>query len=746
MSRSGAVWYHEKKRPALGKNAGRRIGEINMSQDQGGRNYRYTQNRELSWLRFNRRVLEEAGDGAVPLLERLKFISIFTSNLDEFFMVRVGNLFDLSLVSPGQIDNKTGETPMEQLEAVYSVIPGLIEMKNQLYADVAALLREKGVCDLEMDELSPEERRYVSSYYKARILPVLSPQIVDSRHPFPHLANKALYIAALLRSRKGNASLGFVPVPPNLPAFLNMPGDPGRFIRMETVIHHYALSLFGEYKPESSCVLCATRNADLSFDKELLEDNLSSGEDLRSSMSKLLKKRASLSVVRLEFSKKIGGEFLKLLKSRVGVENRQIYFGQAPLDMKYVFALISSLPETTSAPLTFPPYQPRWPEDLDEKSSIIEQVRRKDKLLFFPFDGVDPFLKLLSEAAERPDVISIRITIYRLASSSKIAHILCKAAENGKEVIVLMELRARFDEANNISWSRLLEDSGCQVIYGVEDYKCHSKICLITMRKGDKLSYITQIGTGNYNERTNEMYTDLSLMTANEQIGLDGTVFFQNMLVGNLEGTYRHLLVAPAGLKPRLLELIDSEIAKGPEGCIRIKANALTERDMIDKLAEASRAGVQIQMVLRGICCLRPGIAGQTENVHVASIVGRFLEHGRIYCFGRGKTARLYIASADLMTRNLTRRVEIACPIYDSEVRGQLLWILHTQLEDNVKASSLLPDGSYCRKTNSLAPRSSQETFMKKTIHRTCPVPAERPRGLHRLFGGLRNRGGRQET
>ena len=517
---------------------------------------------------------------------------------------------------------------------------------------------------------------------------------------------------------------------------------------METMILHYALSLFGEYKPEASCVLCATRNADLSFDKELLEDNadLSSGEDLRSSMSKLLKKRASLSVVRLEFSKKIGGEFLKLLKNRVGVENRQIYFDQAPLDMKYVFDLIRSLPETASAPLLFPPYQPRWPEDLDKKSSIIEQVRRKDKLLFFPFDGVDPFLKLLSEAAERPDVISIRITIYRLASSSKIAHILCKAAENGKEVTVLMELRARFDEANNISWSRLLEDSGCQVIYGVEDYKCHSKICLITLRKGDKLSYITQIGTGNYNERTNAQYTDLSLMTANEQIGLDGTVFFQNMLVGNLEGAYRHLLVAPAGLKSKLLELIDGEIAKGPAGCIRIKANGLTEREMIDKLAEASRAGVHIQMVLRGICCLRPGIAGQTENVHVTSIVGRFLEHGRIYCFGRGKTARLYIASADLMTRNLTRRVEIACPVYDSEVREQLLWILHTQLEDNVKATSLLPDGSCCRKTNSQTPCSSQEVFMEKTIHKPYQAPPERPRGLHRLFGGLRSKGGRQEN
>jgi len=700
--------------------------------------YAYTQNRELSWLRFNRRVLEEAGDSAVPLLERLKFISIFTSNLDEFFMVRVGSLFDLSLVSPEQIDNKTGQTPMEQLEAIYSVVPGLIEIKNRLYTDVAALLREQGICDLAMDELTPEEKHYVSGYYKTRILPVLSPQIVDSHHPFPHLGNKALYVAALLRGKKGGSaapSLGFVPVPGNLGPFLTMPGAPRRFIRMETILEQEAESLFGGYKVDSSCVLCVTRNADLSFDDEKFSD---SEEDLRSHMSKLLKKRANLAAVRLELSRKIGRDFLKLLKTRIGVEGRQIYVDQAPLDMKYIFSLIGSLPEEVSAPLSFPPYTPHWPEDLDKKGSMIEQVRRRDRLLFFPFDAVDPFLQLLSEAAESPEVISIKITIYRLASSSRIARILCRAAENGKEVTVLMELRARFDEANNISWSRLLEESGCQVIYGVEDYKCHSKLCLITMRRGDRLSYITQIGTGNYNERTNAMYTDLSLMTANEQIGLDGTVFFQNMLVGNLEGAYRHLLVAPAGIKAKLLELIDGEIAKGPEGYVCIKANSMTEREVMDKLAEASRAGVQIQMILRGICCLRPGIAGQTENVHVTSIVGRYLEHARIYCFGRGREAKLFIASADLMTRNLDHRVEIACPIYDQEVKSQLLWILHTQLEDNVKASSLLPDGSYCRKVNSLAPCASQEVFMEKTIHRAPPPRSERPRsGLHRLFGGL---------
>ena len=704
------------------------------SQEPGTDRYSYTQNRELSWLRFNRRVLEEAGDETVPLLERLKFIAIFTSNLDEFFMVRVGNLFDLSLVSPGEIDNKTGLTPSGQLEQIYSVIPGLIEIKNRLYDDAAALLRREGICDLTMDELTGEERKFVSTCYKAKILPVLSPQIVDAHHPFPHLVSKGLYVAALLRGKKGAASLGFLPVPDRLPAFLTMPGDPGRSIRMETVLHHYAPTLFGEFKVESACVLCVTRSADLSLDAELLE-----GEDIRSRMSKLLKKRASQSVVRLELSGKMSGEFMKLLKSRIRVESRQIYVDRSPLRMKYVFELIRTLPAERAAALSFPPYRPRWPADLDPKASIIDQVRRRDRLLFFPFDSVDPFLRLLSEAADRPDVLSIKITIYRLATSSKIAHILCKAAEKGKEVTVLMELRARFDEANNISWSRLLEESGCKVIYGVEEYKCHSKICLITLRRGDKLSYVTQIGTGNYNEHTNEQYTDLSLMTADEQIGLDGTAFFQNMLVGNLEGTYRHLLVAPAGIKPRLLELIDQEIAKGPEGRIRIKANSMTEREVMDKLAEASQAGVQVQLILRGICCLRPGIPARTENIHVTSIVGRFLEHGRIYCFGRGREAVVYIASADLMTRNLNHRVEIACPVYDQQVREQLLWILHTQLEDNVKASSLLPDGSYCRKVNTLAPCDSQEVFMKTSIHRPEPQAA-RPEGLRRLLGGLAGR------
>ena len=707
---------------------------MSKDSDANMKKYLYTQNREISWLRFNNRVLEESADETVPLIERLKFISIFSSNLDEFFMVRVGSLFDLSLVSPEEIDNKTGMTPAQQLQKIYSMIPDLIDKKDKLYRLVSEKLEKAGVEDVETDSVTSSEKKFVSQYFRAKILPILSPQIVDSHHPFPHLVNKSLYIAALLRDKKENVSLGLIPVPASLPPFVMLPGESGRFIRMENLIFSRVGDLFGSFRAEDACILSVTRNADISFDDDKFEDI---DGDFRSHMSKLLKKRNRLSIIRLEISDRISGDFMKLLKKRISVEDYQIYIDKAPLNMKYVFALENQLPEKISQPLRFLPYHPRWPEDLREKTSMIDQIQERDRLLFFPFDRVDPFLRLLREAAERPDVISIKITIYRLASTSKIAHALCRAAENGKEVTVLMELRARFDEENNINWSKVLEDSGCQVIYGVDGYKCHSKICLITLRQGEKLRYISQLGTGNYNEKTNTMYTDLSLMTADPQIGLDGTVFFQNMLLGNLSGTYEKLLVAPHGIRSRLLELIDREIEKGEKGYVCIKANAMTERRVIDKLKEASCAGVRVDLILRSICCLLPEIVGMTENIHVTSIVGRFLEHARVYCFGRGDDAEMYISSADMMTRNLNRRVEIACPVTDPDIRRILAEIIRTELEDNVKASSLLPDGSYVRKVNSLAPCNSQDVFMKTSIHKAFVPPAEPKRPAHWWNGFL---------
>lgn len=714
-----------------------------MSKDTSGQydRYAYTQNRELSWLRFNQRVLEEAGDRKNPPLERLKFIAIFSSNLDEFFMIRVGSLFDLSIISPLEIDNKSGMKSIEQLDKIYSVIYELIELKKLIYSSVISDLLKQDITDLQFSMLKADERKYINQYFKGSILPIISPIIIGSHHPAPHLVNKRLYATALLKDKKGRSAVGLVTIPDTLPSYVRMPGSDIRFIRMENIILQCLPTLFGAYQVKEACIISVTRNADISFDEEKFED---SEEDFRSQVMKLLKKRDKLSVVRMEINLEISYEFITKLKNLVHVEEHQIYVDACPLNMKYVYSLADELSSEKAARMLYVPYQAKWPEDISHEHSIIEQIQIRDRLLFYPFDSVEPFLRLLSEAAERADVISIKITIYRLASSSKIARILCRAAENGKEVIVLMELRARFDEANNVSWSKLLEDAGCQVIYGIEEFKCHSKICLITMKSKGKMNYITQIGTGNYNEKTNAMYTDLSLMTASEIIGEDGNTFFRSMLVNNLNGSYKQLLVAPNGMKSAVCAHIDEQILKGKEGYICIKANSITEREVIDKLSEASRSGVEIQLIIRGICCILPGVHEHTENVHVTSIVGRFLEHARIYCFGKGPDAKLYISSADMMTRNLNRRVEIACPVHDPEMKEQLKWILSSQLQDNVKASLMMPDGVYNRKQGAIPVLyDSQQLFMEHRIHKDIqyiPVKKSLSERASAFFQGIFDR------
>ena len=699
--------------------------------------YAYTQNRELSWLRFNQRVLEEANEKNNPPIERLKFISIFSSNLDEFFMVRVGSLFDISMISPDETDNKTGMTSSEQLDKIYNAIPGLMKLKTQIYESVSEELKKYGVCDMSFSELNSKEQKLIHQYFKSSVLPIISPIIIGNRHPVPHLVNKALYVTALIRDNKGKSAIGLIPITDALPAYVKIPDTELRYMRIENIILQWIPKLFGAYSVEESCIISVTRNADISFDSDKFEDG---EEDFRSRVTKLLKKRDRLSVVRLEIDRNISDAFLTGITNMVHVEKRQIYIDPCPLNMKYVYRLPSELSASKKQALLYTPYKPRWPEDINPSYSIIDQIRQKDKLLFYPFDSVDPFIRLLNEAAQRPDVISIKITIYRLASSSKIARALCRAAENGKEVIVLMELRARFDEANNISWSKLLEEAGCQVIYGIEDFKCHSKICLITMRNKNRLSYITQIGTGNYNEKTNTMYTDLSLMTSSEEIGEDGTAFFQNMLINNLKGEYKQLLVSPMGIKKAVCELIDEQIKKGAEGYICIKANSITEREVIDKLKEASCAGVEIQLIIRGICCILPGVPTYTDRIFVTSIVGRYLEHARIYCFGKGNDAKLYISSADLMTRNLNRRVEIACPVYDNEIREQLLWILSCQLKDTAKASFMMSDGIYVRKESQApVPFSSQQQFMESSLHKSTQYTPPKENFLKRTLSSLGN-------
>lgn len=676
------------------------------------KSYNYTQNREISWLRFNQRVLEEASDNNVPPLERLKFVSIFTSNLDEFFMVRVGSFFDIARMMPDDRDSKTGWTPKEQLHNIYKTIPSLLTMKKQIYNAVMEELSKDGINDLSPNKLDSASLKQVNRFFKNELLPVISPILIGPNHPVPHLVNKGLYAVALLVNKKGHKSLGIVPVPDSAPSYLLLNNE-RNYVRTENILLKWIPTLFDGYDVKETCVIAVTRNADISFDDEKFDDN---EEDSRLQMKKLLKQRDHLAVVRLELSNEISSDFKKKLSSLVKVENHQVFVDTCPLNMRYVFSLINDLPKELSSNLLYTPYKPRWPQDFSQQLPIIYQIQQCDHLLFYPYDSVEPFLKLLNEAADNPKVLSIKITIYRLASSSKIAQALCRAAENGKEVLVLMELRARFDEANNLSWAKMLEESGCQVIYGAEGFKCHSKICLITMRNHNKTSYITQIGTGNYNEKTNAMYTDLSLMTANPNIGEDASTFFRNMLVNKLDGEYKNLCVSPFGIKSMLIDNINEQMALGKEGYVCIKVNSITECDIIDKLVEASKVGVHIELIVRGICCILPGILNETDNIHITSVVGRFLEHARIYQFGKDDNALYFISSADLMTRNLNRRVEIACPVYNNELKKELHWILDSQLKDTAKASIVLPDGTYCRK-HSAIPFDSQDYFMKESPH-----------------------------
>jgi len=628
-------------------------------------------------------------------------------------MVRVGSLFDVAALQPNEIDNKSGMTPQKQLEKIYAAVPALIALKKRLYVSVMKDLAAYGVCDCAMSALSPEETKFAVRHYRANIMPLLSPIIISSRHPIPHLANKRLYAAALLRDKKGRCSVGIVPIPNSLPPYLKLRGEGLRFVRTESIIADRLGALFGIYRVEERCVVCVTRNADVSFDDEKFED---SETDFRLKVTKLLKKRDNLAVVRLETDRKISDDFLQRLSAIAGVEKRQTFEDGTPLKMDYVYSLSDDLSAEKAEPLLYAPYKPRYPEDIRKDLSVISQVERRDKLLFYPYDSVEPFMRLLSEAAERTDVVSIKISIYRLASTSKIARVLCRAAENGKEVVVLMELRARFDEANNVAWSKILEEAGCQVVYGAENFKCHSKICLVTIRSKGKTKYITQIGTGNYNEKTNAMYTDLSLLTADGKIGEDASAFFRNMLVNNLEGKYAKLLSAPHDMKQALLSLIDEQTALGTEGYICIKVNSITEREVIDKLAQASGAGVEVRLIVRGVCCILPRVSPYTDNLSVTGVIGRYLEHARIYRFGRGESAKFFISSADLMTRNLNRRVEIACPINDCQVKKTLSRILDIQLADNVKAWKLNQDGSYTRKKGKPAV-DSQKEFTETSLH-----------------------------
>ena len=700
----------------------------------------YTQNRELSWLAFNERVLAEAADESVPLLERLKFASIFTSNLDEFFMIRVGSLFDLMGVEPGRRDSRSGMTPEEQLHAIYDAVRPLYREREAVCLGLERLLRRYDICRLEWKELSGSEKKYCQRYFHSEVEPIISPQIVDTHHPFPHLKNNVLHIGAWVKYRSRDV-FGVIPMPEALPGVLFLPCDEGlRYIHMEELLLHHAGDIFANYDVRAKCVFRVTRNADINPEDEAFD--MDENDDFRKKMRKALRQRTRLAPVRLELSERISGDFLEYLKKRLPVTDEQVFFTSAPLRLDYAFSMAGKLadPELRRA-LTYPEFKPCRNAQIRTGESMIRQISRSDKLLSFPFESMSPFLTLLKEASEDPDVISIKITIYRLARKAKLVEYLCAAAENGKDVTVFIELRARFDEQNNIDWSERLEDAGCNVFYGFESYKIHSKICLITRRERGEIRYITQVGTGNYNEKTAEQYTDVSLLTSNRDIGQDAVEFFKNMSIGELDGEYRHLLVSPYSLKREVLRLMDGEIAKGSAGRMRFKINSLTDMDIIERLRKASRAGVRIDMVVRGICCILPGIPGETENIHIVSIVGRFLEHSRIYCFGEGDDERMYISSADFMTRNTQRRVETACPIYDSAVRAKLNGIMDLCLMDNVKARELHADGSYSPVHGGEERFDAQQLQMERAIDAAAePEPApEREGVIGRLLRRFRN-------
>lgn len=697
-------------------------------------NQGYTQNRELSWLEFNARVLAEAEDETVPLLERFKFLAIFTSNLDEFFMIRVGSLTDMAALEPNRRDSKSGLTASEQLDRIYAAVEPLYVRRDAAFRDVDSRLAEEDLHRISMDKLDGSERKYIKRYFETMIAPVLSPQVVDSHHPFPHLEGKVLYIAALL-SHKKTERLGLIPVPASLPPLIFLPNDKRRCLMTEDIILAFADDVFEMYDVLEKTVFCVTRNADVPLDDEPFG---SEQVDLRRKMEKMLRQRRRMGVVRVELSRPVSSHFKAYFRDRFEVTDAQIFLSRnAPLRMGYAFSLGDYPSHGRRSRLSDPPFTPQQPAMLPAGQSLLKAALQRDVLLSYPYESMEPFLQMIREAANDPAVLSVRITIYRLASKAKLVEYLCAAAENGKDVTVLIELRARFDEQNNIEWAERLEEAGCTVIYGSEGFKCHSKICQLTYREGMALTRLTLLGTGNFNEKTAKLYSDFMLMTAHPGIGEDANLFFRNLSLGNLRGDYRFLGVAPVGLKPLIMRGLDREIQRalaGEPARVFFKLNSLTDREVIDKIAEASCAGVRVDMIIRGISCLKPGVPGKTENVHVRSIVGRFLEHARVYAFGVDSDM-IYLSSADMMTRNTEHRVEIAFPVLDPTCRALVHEYMGMQLRDNVKARSLTSDGTWVpvERKEDEKPFNSQEALLERAYRNAESAGQQRAQEKERV-------------
>ena len=665
-------------------------------------------NRELSWLKFNERVLEEAADETIPLCERLSFLSIFQSNLDEFFMVRVGSIHDMQLLSKPVRENKTNMTAGEQIDAILAAARELTAKKDWIYEQVMSQVAEQGIQIVDFHSISDVESGHMKRYFEQEIQPLLSTIVVGKKQPFPFLQNKEIYAAAVLETKNEKAKIGIIPCGSRVfERLIPVPTRPGSYMLAEELILHYLPSVFSKYKVTEKSIIRVTRNADIDADRMYDEDS-----NYREYMEELIKQRRRLCPIRLEMTRSLDTTITDRLCQILELEPDQVFLSRSPVDLSFVWGIRDAL--HCCRELFKKVSRPQPPAAVDPKRRMLDQALEHDILLSYPYESMKPFLNMLHEAAVDPKVVSIKMTLYRLAKDSKVVEALVEAAENGKQVDVLVELKARFDEENNIAWSRLLEDAGCHVIYGLDGYKVHSKLCLITRKDENGIEYITQVGTGNYNEKTSRLYTDLSLITRNQEIGLDALEVFKALSMGETVEQTKCLLVAPNCLQSRVLSFIDREIGRAKEGkeaYIGIKINSLTDKKIMDKLIEASQAGVKVEMIIRGICCLQPGIEGYTENIHVTSIVGRYLEHSRIYIFGAGEHADLYLSSADFMTRNTERRVEVAIPLYDPAIRTRVQELFGIMASDNVKARELCPDGIYRRVPAGDTPLNAQEAL-----------------------------------
>lgn len=705
--------------------------------------YSYTQNRELSWLNFNQRVLKEAEDHSVPLLERLKFLAIYQSNLDEFFMIRVGSLTDLSLLKKTSFDNKSGLTTKQQLEAIYSAVNDLTKRKDRVYNKLNKELSSAGIEHCQFKDLDLQQLKAVEQVFKRDIFPLLSPIVLDMHHPFPHLLNKQKVVIANVKSKDRPVTMGMIPISDNLPKMIRLPKETLSYLLIEDVVMHFFPFVFKQYQVSDTSVIAVTRNADIHPEDEVFDFDV----DFRIYMKQILKKRNRLAPVRLEVCGTLDERLRKLLKDRLKLSDMHISITQSPLTFNHVYQLIDQCSIKQKSELLYPSYTPAFIRKDNKRQSVMETVFKQDICLSYPYDDVDVLLQLLKESAQSPEVISIKITLYRVATNSKVIQYLVEAAENGKEVTVMIELRARFDEKHNIDNAELLEKAGCNLIYGFEEYKVHAKCLLITLMHKQKLSYITQIGTGNYNEKTATLYADFSLMSANEQMAQDVNQFFKNMAMANLNGAYRHLWVAPTSFKSRIIEGIDEQITRAKQSqsaYLLFKCNSLTDRDIIDKLMEASCAGVKIDLIIRGISCLLPNIPNKTENIRIISVVGRFLEHARVYGFGQYPDMNMVISSGDLMTRSTTRRVEVAVVILDKLVKEKIYRTLALALRDNVKAYQINRRGKYQRvKYESEERVDSQKTQMQLAMdeaEQVAVVKEKRVKTFKQVVAKLFNR------